>query len=68
MLCHHTYVNFKFEPKKEKERTGTPPVSLFTGHTLPCCGHSSQEHGTKQSTRTWYNYALAKPTSILVLS
>jgi hypothetical protein len=68
MSCHHTYVNFKFQPVKGKDGTETPPVSLSTGHTLPCYGHPSQGHGTKHSTRTWYNYALAKPTSILVLS
>jgi hypothetical protein len=61
MSCHHTNVNFKFQPIKKKDGTGTAPISLFTGHTLPCCGHPSQGHGTKHSTHTWYNYALAKP-------
>jgi len=35
----------KLSVKSWKDSTGTPSVSLFTGHTLPCCGHTLQGHG-----------------------
>jgi len=61
-------VILKLFVKSGTDGTGTPPVSLFTGHTLPCCGHSSQGHGTKHSLGTWYVYVLDKPACILVRS
>jgi hypothetical protein len=67
-LPHSKLVILELFIKSGKDGTETPAVSLFTRHTLPCCGHSSHGQGTKHSICTWYRYALAKPASILALS
>jgi len=60
--------DIKVIPKFRKRRYwNTPCFTIHTAHP-PMLWHSLQGHGTKHSICIWYNYALAKPASILVLS
>ncbi len=52
---------------RKRQYWNTPCFTIHRAHPSLLC-HSSQGHGTKHSICTWYNYALAKSASILVLS